>query len=70
MPWLIRFWIYSQERKQRIGEKNKIGAERYYGIKLDHHKADSDSRACTEILIRYMQADVKINEYVRSWWMK
>ena len=43
---------------------------RYYQISLDHHKADSDSHACAEILIRYMQADVKINEYVRSWWMK
>ncbi|MBR4575971.1 MAG: ATP-dependent RecD-like DNA helicase [Clostridia bacterium] len=26
----------------------------YYSISLDHHKADSDSRACAEILIRYM----------------
>ena len=42
----------------------------YYGIDLDHHKADSDSHACAEILIRYMQADVKISDYVRSWWMK
>ena len=42
----------------------------YYGIELDHHKADSDSRACAEILIRYIQADVKISDYVRSWWMK
>ncbi len=40
---------------------------RYYKIGLDHHKADSDSRACAEILIRYMQADVRISEYVRSW---
>ena len=40
---------------------------RYYNIGLDHHKADSDSRACAEILIRYMQADVRISEYVRSW---
>ncbi len=27
----------------------------YYGIELDHHKADSDSRACAEILLRYME---------------
>jgi len=26
----------------------------YYGIPLDHHKADSDSRACAEILLRYI----------------
>ena len=43
---------------------------RYYQIGLDHHKADSDSHACAEILIRYMQADVKVNEYARTWWMK
>ena len=27
----------------------------YYGICLDHHKADSDSRACAEILLRYLK---------------
>ncbi len=26
----------------------------YYGICLDHHRADSDSHACAEILLRYM----------------
>ena len=43
---------------------------RYYNIELDHHKADSDSRACAEILIRYMQNGVKVNEYVKTWWMR
>ncbi len=43
---------------------------RYYKIELDHHKADSDSHACAEILIRYLHAEVDIGEYVRSWWMK
>ena len=27
----------------------------YYGIELDHHQADSDSRACAQILLRYME---------------
>ena len=32
----------------------------YYGIELDHHQADSDSRACAQILLRYMEtADPK-----------
>ena len=43
---------------------------RYYGIGLDHHKADSDSRACAEILIRYMQSGVKVYEFKKTWWMK
>ena len=42
----------------------------YYGIELDHHKADSDSRACAEILLRYMNDNVTITDYIKNWWMK
>lgn len=42
----------------------------FYHIELDHHKADSDSHACAEILLRYMQDNVKVNEYIKTWWMK
>ncbi|MBQ8072232.1 MAG: ATP-dependent RecD-like DNA helicase [Clostridia bacterium] len=42
---------------------------RYYEIELDHHQADSDSHACAEILIRYLQAEVKVNDYTRFWKM-
>ena len=41
----------------------------YYGISLCHHQADSDSHACAEILIRYLQAEVKVNNYTRIWKM-
>ena len=41
----------------------------YYGIELDHHKADSDSHACAEILIRYMRGHVKLSRYIRSFGM-
>ena len=41
----------------------------YYGIALDHHQADSDSRACAEILIRYMRAGVRVDEYQSVWRM-
>ena len=37
----------------------------YYGISLDHHKADSDSRAAAEILIRYMQDGADIKKFVK-----
>ena len=43
---------------------------KYYHIELDHHKADSDSRACAEILLRYMQSGVNVYEYKKAWWMK
>ncbi len=42
----------------------------YYQIGLDHHKADSDSRACAEILIRYLQSGVNVYDHRKTWWMK
>ena len=42
----------------------------YYGICLDHHQADSDSRACAEILLRYMQAGAQPEQYVRMYTME
>lgn len=39
----------------------------YYGIALDHHKADSDSRAAAEILLRYMEAGAEIEKFVKKY---
>ncbi len=39
----------------------------YYGIELDHHKADSDSRACAEILIRYINGGADIRNFIKSY---
>ncbi|MBQ3424080.1 MAG: DUF1273 family protein [Clostridia bacterium] len=39
----------------------------HYGILLDHHKADSDSRACAEILIRYLQSGLNVKKHVRRY---
>ena len=43
----------------------------YYGIPLDHHKADSDSRACAELLLRYIadganEKDFKVKDIFLS----
>lgn len=38
----------------------------YYGIPLDHHKASSDSRACAEILLRYLQNGADIRQFIRT----
>ena len=39
----------------------------YYGICLDHHQADSDSRACAEILLRYIQGGADVKQFVRNY---
>ena len=39
----------------------------YYGICLDHHKADSDSHACAEIFLRYMEAGMQEKDHIRTY---
>jgi DNA polymerase-3 subunit epsilon len=39
----------------------------HYGIELDHHKADSDSRACAEILLRYMESGADVDSFIRTY---
>lgn len=39
----------------------------YYDIRLDHHRADSDSRACAEILLRYMERGADIDRFIRTY---
>lgn len=39
----------------------------HYGIVLNHHQADSDSRACAEILLRYMESGADVNSFIRTY---
>lgn len=39
----------------------------YYGISLDHHQAASDSRACGEILLRYLEDGADIRQHIRTY---
>lgn len=39
----------------------------YYGISLDHHNAASDSQACAEILLRYIDAGADTGQYIRTY---
>ena len=41
----------------------------YYGIDLNHHRADSDSHACAEILLRYMESGADPEKYIRTYRM-
>ena len=42
----------------------------HYGICLDHHRADSDSRACALILIRYMQSGAAPERWIKTYSME
>ena len=37
----------------------------YYGICLNHHRADSDSHACAEIFLRYLENGIDPERYAR-----
>ena len=41
----------------------------YYGISLNHHRADSDSHACAEILLRYLESGAEPEKYIRTYRM-
>lgn len=56
---------YGELFLDEVDEKNC-----HSGICLDHHQADSDSRACAEILLRYMQAGAQPEQFVRLYTME
>ena len=39
-------------------------------IKLDHHKADSDSHACAEILLKYMGEGAQVERFPHKYRMR
>ena len=60
----------------RIGRKHLPGMSHsldsmcdFYGIALDHHKADSDSHAAAEVLLRYMREGVDVEKWIRTFRM-
>lgn len=40
----------------------------YYGIELDHHHAGSDSLACAEILLRYIESGADVNQFIKTYY--
>lgn len=42
----------------------------YYGISLNHHRADSDSRACAEILLRYLESGADPKRFIKTYRMR
>ena len=41
----------------------------YFGICLNHHRADSDSHACAEILLRYLEKGAAPEKFIRTYRM-
>ena len=41
----------------------------HFHICLNHHRADSDSHACAEILIRYMESGAAPEKWIRTYRM-
>ena len=39
----------------------------YYGLRLNHHQADSDSHACAEILLKYFEAGANERDFIRTY---
>ncbi len=39
----------------------------YYGITLKHHQAESDSHACAEILLRYLESGADVRQHIRTY---
>ena len=39
----------------------------YYGIDLRHHRADSDSLACAQILLRYLESGAEPERFIRTY---
>ena len=39
----------------------------YYGLDLNHHHAGSDSRACAEILLRYLERGADVRQFIRTY---
>ena len=39
----------------------------YYGIALNHHQAESDSHACAEILLRYLEGGADVRQHIRTY---
>ena len=41
----------------------------YYGISLAHHQAASDSRACAQILLRYIDSGADVRKYTKVYFL-
>ena len=67
-PYVRYVCTVQMGRKLLPGMKHNLNVMcEYYGIDLDHHHAASDSRACGEILLRYLEDGADIRQHIRTY---
>ena len=67
-PYVRYLCTVQMGRRLLPGMRHNLGVMcDYYGIPLDHHQADSDSRACAEILLRYIEGGADIRQHIRTY---
>ncbi|MCR4614956.1 MAG: 3'-5' exonuclease [Clostridiales bacterium] len=66
-PYVRYVCTVKMGRKLLPGMKHNLNVMcEHYGIDLDHHHAASDSRACGEILLRYLEDGADIRQHIRT----
>ena len=66
-PYVRYLCTVQMGRKLLPGRSHKLNDLcSYYGISLQHHHAGSDSAACAEILLRYLQDGADVRQFIRT----
>ena len=67
-PYVRYLCTVQMGRRLLPGMSHKLNALcDYYGIALDHHQAASDSQACAEILLRYLEGGADMRQHIRTY---
>ena len=67
-PYVRYLCTVQMGRRLLPGMSHKLNALcDYYGIGLDHHQAASDSQACAEILLRYLDSGADMRQHIRTY---
>ena len=66
-PYVRYICMVQMGRRLLPGISHKLGELcDHYGISLSHHQADSDSHACAEILLHYLDEGADVRQYIRT----
>ena len=67
-PYVRYLCTVQMGRRLLPGISHKLDAMcNYYGIALNHHHAESDSLACAEILLRYLESGADVRQHIRTY---
>ena len=69
-PWVRGLCTVTMGRRLLPGISHKLNDLcECFSIDLNHHRADSDSHACAEILLRYIELGASPLDYIRTYRM-